>query len=318
MTRQLISIIVPIYNAERYLEECLESLLVQDYNNFEVLLINDGSTDRSEEICQKYCRAYDFFKYFFKVNTGVSDTRNFGMRQASGDYLCFIDSDDILSKTYLSDFSSVFVRESYDKLICCDYIKFNQLTEITKYKFGKKFSYELISENIYDILFNRYKGYLWNKIFSNKIIEDFHLEFDTSLSMCEDMVFVFNYLHHVKSVILLENKNYYYRINQASSGKSKSNQRWFTVLDACSIIAKELNKFNNKQLQEFSYFYNYMVCKSKYRLLFVDQNKENITEKIQNARLLAKEFQRYLSCKQKIKIKLYDMLYYPYFSIKKD
>ncbi len=96
MNSELISIIVPIYNVEKYLRQCLDSIQNQTYQNFECLLINDGSPDNSADICREYVEKDSRFKYFEKENGGLSDARNYGTRQSKGSYLTFVDSDDWL------------------------------------------------------------------------------------------------------------------------------------------------------------------------------------------------------------------------------
>ena len=104
-----VSVIVPVYNVEKYLRQCLDSILQQTYQNLEILIINDGSTDGSDAICREYLEKDERISYFAKENTGISDTRNVGIRQATGEYVTFVDSDDWIEKTY--------IEELYDKLI---------------------------------------------------------------------------------------------------------------------------------------------------------------------------------------------------------
>lgn len=102
MHQPLISIIVPVYNTERFLRACLFSIEAQDFSSFEVLLVDDGSTDSSSQICKEIAEHDPRFKYFFKTNGGLSDARNFGIKQAKGRYLTFIDSDDWIAESYLT------------------------------------------------------------------------------------------------------------------------------------------------------------------------------------------------------------------------
>ena len=101
------SIIVPVYNVESYLCECLESLVRQDYGDFEIVLVNDGSTDNSPNICKEYENRYNKVRYYSKDNGGLSDARNFGMKKAQGDYLIFVDSDDWIADETLKKFAKV-------------------------------------------------------------------------------------------------------------------------------------------------------------------------------------------------------------------
>ena len=104
-----VSVIVPVYNVEKYLRQCLDSILQQTYQNLEILIINDGSTDGSDAICREYLEKMNEYPTLQKENTGISDTRNVGIRQATGEYVTFVDSDDWIEKTY--------IEELYDKLI---------------------------------------------------------------------------------------------------------------------------------------------------------------------------------------------------------
>ena len=101
MNNELISIIIPVYNAEKYLRQCLDSIINQTYTNFEVLLVNDGSTDSSGMICQEYVENDSRFRYFEKENGGASSARNLGLERSGGAYITFIDSDDWVTPEYL-------------------------------------------------------------------------------------------------------------------------------------------------------------------------------------------------------------------------
>ena len=112
-----ISIIVPIYNIENYIEKCLTSIINQTYNNYELILVNDGSTDSSETICKKIAKENKQIKYFYKKNGGLSDARNYGIRKSSGEYLMFVDGDDFLeSKDSLKKIVSRLESSSLDVL----------------------------------------------------------------------------------------------------------------------------------------------------------------------------------------------------------
>ena len=115
-----VSVIVPVFNVEKYLRQCLDSILQQTYQNLEIIIINDGSTDGSDAICREYAGKDSRISYFAKENTGISDTRNVGIRQATGEYVTFVDSDDWVEHTY--------VEELHDKLKAYDIIQLMVLT----------------------------------------------------------------------------------------------------------------------------------------------------------------------------------------------
>lgn len=118
---ELISIIVPIYNVERYLEKCICSILKQSYSSFEVLLVDDGSTDSSLEICEKWAAEDNRIRILKKSNGGLSDARNFGLRYASGKYITFVDSDDWIEEDYLEFLHASIVRDDSDISTCIYY-----------------------------------------------------------------------------------------------------------------------------------------------------------------------------------------------------
>lgn len=116
---ELISIIVPIYNVENYLRQCLDSIMSQTYQNFECLLINDGSPDNSADICREYVSKDSRFRYFEKENGGLSDARNHGIRQSKGAYLTFVDSDDWLDSYYIETLYDIMIKHKSDVSIAC-------------------------------------------------------------------------------------------------------------------------------------------------------------------------------------------------------
>ena len=112
---RLYSIIVPVYNVSEFLKDCLDSLVGQDFKNFEIILVNDGSTDNSEEICKEYAERFPFIRYYRKENGGLSSARNFGIEKAVGEYLIFVDSDDFLTDNgFLSSMSDLISRIEVD------------------------------------------------------------------------------------------------------------------------------------------------------------------------------------------------------------
>ena len=116
MKKETVSIIVPIYNTEQYLKKCIDSLINQTYKNLEILLINDGSTDNSDSICNEYVKKDNRIKYYKKENTGVSDTRNYGIKEAKGSYLTFVDSDDWLDLTTIENCMKVMIDKQVEIL----------------------------------------------------------------------------------------------------------------------------------------------------------------------------------------------------------
>ncbi len=255
---KLVSIIVPVYNIENYLKECINSLLSQTYKNIEIILINDGSTDNSGTICNSYKKNSRIIKTINKPNNGVSSARNTGLKVAKGDYIMFVDSDDYVSENYIETFvnnikEKSMVISSYKELFFNCTINH----QIAKQK-------EVIN-NIEAInrLFERksFGGYLWNKIFIKNIIDEHDLKFDESIHMCEDQLFVIQYLQYIKEVYLLPEIPYYYRMRK-SSAVWKNNSKILTMFDSFYRMNDILQK---KQIDTFYLKVNILenICKYK-------------------------------------------------------
>lgn len=208
----LISIVVPVYNTERYLSRCIGSILSQSYTNFEVLLIDDGSKDNSSKICDEYASKDQRIKVVHTENKGVSKARNLGILHSKGMWICFIDSDDFVEYNYLAAFLKCDLKS-------CDYIV--QDFEISGYKTKKWF--RVLSKGKYDIKDRKIVsdlflyGVPWGKLYKLSILKDNDILFDVKLSIHEDHVFVLTYLQYVKTFEVTNNKGYKYCINDEPS-----------------------------------------------------------------------------------------------------
>lgn len=216
-----VSIIVPIYNKEKFLEKCIQSIINQTYENIEILLINDGSTDYSEAICKKYINM-EKIKYISIKNGGVSKARNIGIQNASGDYIVFIDADDYVDKYYIESLYSF----DYD-LVVEGYFKDTN---------GKKEKFEIMEgiyskENILSLLKQKEIANIFSvpylKLFDLNIIRKNNLFFNTLLSFGEDFDFVLRYIKNIKKDVLLKNESHYFnRIENESLSRSKIPNIW--------------------------------------------------------------------------------------------
>ena len=207
----VVSIIVPIYNAQKNLARCIESVLKQDYEDFELILMDDGSKDTSGILCDEYAAKDDRIRVIHKENSGVSDTRNQAIELARGEYLQFIDSDDWITP----DATGLMVRmakESNCEMVITDFYRVigerlahkGDIREdglLTREEFAL-----YMMENPADF----YYGVLWNKLYRKDIVEEFKLRMDENISWCEDFIFNMEYIRHVKNVYALHVPIYYY------------------------------------------------------------------------------------------------------------
>lgn len=248
----LISIIVPIYNTEKYLKRCINSIIEQSYRNIEILLIDDGSTDNSFEICNELKRKDNRIKVFRKENEGVSATRNLGIKYSNGKYICFIDSDDWIEKKYIQILKDSII--SYD-LSACKYQLIDDKNNKKVCKIDKSFSLN-VGETL-DILFYNgnykisYQGYIFNKLFKKDIIEKYNIKFDENIYYNEDRLFVFQYIIHCTNNIFFSNYigyNYYQRVNSAMNQK-KYTKKMYTEFIA---FEKMITIASNSQYKHIS------------------------------------------------------------------
>lgn len=209
--RPMVSIIVPIYNAEQYLRRCVDSILNQEYTDFELLLVNDGSTDASGDICEEYGDRDPRVIVIQKENTGVSDSRNRALDRARGKYLQFLDSDDWITP----DATRLFVRaaEEYGcDMVISDFYRVVGERLSTKGDIEEEgvLTREEFAAHMMENPADFYYGVLWNKLYRRDIVEEHNLRMDTDISWCEDFMFNLEYIRYAKVFYALHAPIYYY------------------------------------------------------------------------------------------------------------
>lgn len=306
MCKNLISVIVPIYNAQEYLQELLDSINSQVFDNYELILINDGSSDDTEKICKKNLERNSKIRYYKKKNTGVSDTRNYGIEKATGKYVCFVDADDVLSENYLNDLVDAISSKDYG-LSCCEYKEFSEKIfneEDCSISIEK---HEYVGEDRYQLIYSKYRGYLWNKMFIRDVIIDNNIKFDKNIFMCEDMLFIFEYLKCIDKVICVNKKNYNYRIVDNSASKNIKNMKWFSIFNMLDKLIHDKTIYNQVMFNKVMYSYLVYLYEAKYRLKYNKENVDYLLYKndIDDRLSKLKEYNYNLSFKEKIKIFIY-------------
>lgn len=206
-----VSIIVPVYNAEDYIGRCIESIINQEYEDFELLLVDDGSTDSSGGICDQYREKDSRIRVIHKENTGVSDTRNTAIKQARGTYLQFLDSDDWMTP----DATKLFVRAADTwkcDLVIADFYRVSgeRLSQKGDIDEDRVLTREEYAAHMMENPADFYYGVLWNKLYRRDIIEKYQLHMDETISWCEDFMFNLEYILHAESFYALQTPVYYY------------------------------------------------------------------------------------------------------------
>lgn len=206
-----VSIIVPVYNAEKYINRCIDSVLCQEYTDFELILTDDGSTDASGAICDSYAAADSRVKVFHKPNTGVSDTRNFAIKQARGTYLQFLDSDDWITP----DATKLFVRAAMENncdMVIADFYRVVGKRVSPKGDIDEEglLNRDAFASHMMTNPAAFYYGVLWNKLYRRDIVEKYRLRMDEKISWCEDFLFNLEYILHSETFYVLQTPVYYY------------------------------------------------------------------------------------------------------------
>lgn len=245
-----VSVIVPVYNAEKTLERCVDSILAQDYRDFELLLVDDGSTDRSAEICEHYAEADGRVRVTHQENAGVSETRNRALDSARGRYIQFLDADDWI----VPEATGLFVRaaeESGAELVVSDFYRVVRSWTAHKGSIDEEgiLSREEFADWMLKSPADYYYGVLWNKLYRRSIIERFRLRMDGKLKWCEDFIFNMEYILHVSRVFVLRVPTYYY-VKTEGSLVSQAMKLGSIVRMKLNVIEYYLNFYRNIYSEE--------------------------------------------------------------------
>lgn len=228
----MISVIIPVYNAERFLRATVQSVIDQDYSDFEILLIDDGSTDMSGEICDELASEHQQITVIHKPNGGVSQARNAGIEAAKGKYLTFIDSDDFIDKHMLADLVNEFEAKNVDKVFCGfeeiheDGVCFGHIANLPPRKILNR------NEVIYTLLYtgcssNSYMNTVCGGVYKTSIIKKHNLKFENR-PMGEDWLFNMKYCDFIQSAVYID-KPYYKYFRNSTSATSRYQPRQFEL-----------------------------------------------------------------------------------------
>lgn len=256
----LVSIIVPVYNLADHLDRMVTSILNQSYQNIEVLLIDDGSTDDSLKICQNYEIKNKQIKVFTQVNSGVSVARNRGIEESSGDFLLFFDGDDYVEDTMVE----VMVKNitpAVDMVVCGIAIHNQYLTNQLELRGIKEKEKIITMEELAYEYWEYYKlGVInspWNKLFRKRIIDHYQLKFPEGIKMGEDAYFNLSYLTHSTQIKIINNPLYHYFIYGGQSSKNINTDHYQMMVFNFEKIESFINQFggfqNEHTLAEFDY-----------------------------------------------------------------
>ncbi len=243
-----LSVIVPVYNVEKYLDKCLNSLANQTFKEMEVIIVNDGSLDNSEEIIDKYVKKYDNFTSYKKKNGGLSSARNYGIKYASGEYIAFLDSDDYVTYDMYEKMYEKAKSNNFDMVVCdVNYVSDDKEWVVTS-------NIKNDTNDIKKVMYNIYPA-AWNKIFKKEILVNNKIYFKEGVWF-EDVEFIYRLLPYIKNIGVIHEPFNQYVQREGSITNTVNKKIYDYVYNMDSIIDfyKEREIYNEyKKELEYSY-----------------------------------------------------------------
>lgn len=253
MTKKLVSIIVPMYNSEKYLDKCVNSILQQDYKKIELILVNDGSTDSTLEKINNYSKEDKRVIVINQKNNGVSIARNNGIKKSKGEYITFIDSDDFIEKDFISYYVSLLEKTNSDIVLSRMPIKYKDniiITSDTNEKLEVISGKECAVEMLY------YKIFIasWNKLYRKNFLENNNILFESNLAFGEGFNFSIDSFMKADKVCITSIKKYYYRVDNVDSVMTKySDKQIVGSLNSIERLRKKYGNIDNEVSKALDY-----------------------------------------------------------------
>ena len=240
--RPMVSVIIPVYNVEKYLSRCLDSVIKQTYTNIEIILVDDGSEDESSYLCDRYAMSDKRIKVYHKKNEGVSVARNCGIENCNGEYVVFVDSDDYLVSEYLETLVKLVKDEAKPVLGCVDYYENKNGKLITRSCGDAKIEFLSSDEGLVKIFEqSSYRGYLWNKIFRLSEIRKYEIHFLPEVKIWEDTLFLMEYVINSSAKVLYKHiPLYVYSIYPDSTMGKMDHSKHLTMIKCTSKLLNSL------------------------------------------------------------------------------
>lgn len=242
--KNFLSVIIPVYNAAPYLRRCLDSVLKQNFHDYEVIIVDDGSTDDSLQICEEYALKDARISVFHQANSGVSCARNYGLERAHGELVCWIDADDCVNPNYLSDLLEAY---TFDTDLVIESLIRKSATEESQVSGVAPGVYDLSNPSDQNRFFASisidHLGVSVSKLFKLSIIRKYGIQYSADIRLAEDLDFLFRYLVHCRKVVVCEHANYYYMLRVGSeSAKIYSYETelkgWHQITSSCAVLSQ--------------------------------------------------------------------------------
>lgn len=283
-----VSIIIPVYNTEKYLDGCLDSVLNQTYNNLEIVCINDGSTDNSLKILENYKEKDKRVKVISQENKGIAQTRNIGLENITGDYVLFIDSDDFFSKKLvellvkdINDYKNVDIVE-FKHVMFNDGEEFSFEKDLKDWQESIVYNERKPNEDPYKVL-GVARCMSWNKFYKTSFIKDNNLHFKNGLKYGEDLLFNYFAIPCMKSAVLHKSKDMVYVYRKKRQGsistEMKAEEEMISRFEICDELIKNKNKINFENSNTWIIRILVSLIKTRFGNVQDDSAKKNYAEK---------------------------------------
>ena len=286
--RYKLSIILPVYNSEDTIARTINSVFKQNFKDFQLIIINDGSTDSTNNICEEFTKRYNNILYINVVNGGVSKARNIGISYSNSDYIMFIDSDD----TYKPGMLQIMINEisqGFD-IVCCGYVRIARngkriIKNLNRDIFTKANMNTFIEDCQKNNMFNQ----LWNKIFKSSIIINNNIKFDENVSLGEDYRFILSYIDYCKKLETIDDILYCYYVSSSGLNKKYRKDRHLINFENLEKLESVYSKYNYKK--DYIYYRYFTTVLSSINNIYKSKDKKAIKEDIEflkNSKILSK------------------------------
>lgn len=270
-----VSVIVPAYNAEKYLEECLDSICTQTYQALEIVVIDDGSKDMTASIIRNRAMHDARFVPYYNENHGVSYSRNFGLEYCTGEYVTFVDSDDIIAPDFVAQMVHDLEESNAD--IAVVGVAKSRLFKSELFTSGMTVLYE--GPELLEQVFRTFEGYVCNKLYKKCLLQTKSIRLEQDIAVCEDLLFNVRYLQNCKKAVYNSGQKYFYRQIESSASNRLDNPKWFDAMKAYQQINKLVNDYSNVYRMA-SYQYAMLLCAAKYRVRFIEDRDGRLKKKV--------------------------------------
>lgn len=297
-----VSVIVPAYNAEKYIEACLDSICEQTYPVLEILVVDDGSKDLTASIIRSRAEQDARIIPYYNENHGVSYSRNFGLEHCTGEYVTFVDADDLVAPDFIAQM--IHDLEEADADIAVIGVAKSKLFEPEMFTNGVTSTYE--ESEMLKQVFGAFEGFVCNKLYRKSLLQTKSIRLEQSIAVCEDLLFNVIYLLNCKKAVYNCGQKYFYRQIENSASNRLDNPKWFDAMKAYQQIIR-LVKDYPVVYRLAAFQYAMFLCAAKYRIRFIEDSNGEIKRKVDEEwKRLRPELESF-NAKQRLKLYVFSI-----------